>query len=102
MKDHAMDALRCKGVQERAQKRAGDAAPPPRELDIDVEHDRLGAELQVVGAGAWTREDRPQLDTGAANDGRGRSVLLGDPCQVLAARQRLAQVRGRRALEGLV
>ena len=94
VQDDAPDAAQSEFIEDRAHQSLGDAAPPPVGLHVDVEDDRFGPEFQVVAVNAGPREDRSQLHTGTPNDGWARPLVFGDPRQILATRQGLAQVRG--------
>jgi hypothetical protein len=102
VKDDAPDAALGERIQDRTHQRFGDAAPPPGGLNIDVEDDRFGPELQVVSARAGAREDRSKLDTGTSYGCRRRPVVRGDPGQVLPTWQGIAQVRGSCPLQYLL
>jgi hypothetical protein len=94
VQDDAPDAAPSEFIEDRAHQSLGDAAPSPVGLHVDVEDDRFGPEFHVVVVNAGPREDRSQLHTGPPNDGWTRPLVFGDPRQILATRQGLAQVRG--------
>ena len=102
VQDDAPDAATSEFIEDRAHQSLGDAVAPPVGLHVDVEDDRFGPEFQVVAVSAGAREDRSQLHTGTPNDGWARRLVFGDPRQILATWQSVAQVRGGCLLQGFL
>ena len=94
VKDDAPDAANGEGIEERAHQCVADAAPPPGGLYVDVEDDASGPSSRwspsAPGRGriGLSCTPAPPMTAGRA------PCVFGDPGQILATRQGIAQVRG--------